>query len=122
MTLCHIHLELAREKDHPEGSGLHGYDLVAPLTDDGHLDAVEWRAERKRCVIRRFWHGEAEQIGELIHTRGGQWAFSYDPTTADDDETLFRLDRHVLRPGEYVSVIEPDRQQHTFRITSIRKA
>jgi hypothetical protein len=121
MTLHLVRLELAREKGHPDGSSLHGYEFVAPLDQNGHLDRSHWADERGRCTTRRFWYGEDDQTGNLIHTRGGHWAFSYDPTTTDDDEAIFRLDQHLMRPGEYVSITEPDRQQHTFRIVSVSK-
>lgn len=119
MPLFRSRLELAREKDHPVGSALHGYDIVAPLQSDGHLDAAEWKARRSHCTVRRFWQGEADQQGELIHTRGGKWALSYDPSTDEDDESLFRMDSHLIRQGEYVSLSGPDGQRHTFRIATV---
>lgn len=119
MPLFRIRLELAREKDHPMGSPQHGYDIVTPLAADGHLDAAEWKAQRARCTVRRFWQGEAGQQGELIHTRGGKWALSYDPTTDEDDESLFRMDSHQLRNGEYISLSGSDGERHTFRIASV---
>lgn len=42
MALRQIRLELARNADYPEGSASHGYSVVAPLTDDGHLDPDGW--------------------------------------------------------------------------------
>lgn len=119
MSLFRIRLELAREKNHPAGSTQHGYDIVAPLTADGHLDAAEWKSRRASCTVRRFWQGEADQQGELIHTRGGKWALSYDPTTDEDDESLFRMDSHLLRQGEYISLSGPDGERHTFRIVAV---
>lgn len=119
MSLFRIRLELAREKSHPEGSTQYGYDIVAPLQSDGHLDAAEWKAQRARCTVHRFWQGEADQHGELIHTRGGKWALSYDPTTDEDDESLFRMDSHLLRQGEYISLSGPDGERHTFRIVAV---
>jgi len=122
MSLFRIRLELAREKDHPEGSTQHGYEIVAPLKADGHLDAAEWKSRRDICTTRRFWSGEADQHGELVHTRGGQWALSYDPGTDEDDESLFRMDNHLIRKGEYVSLSGPAGQRHTFRIAAISAA
>lgn len=122
MPLFRIHLELAREKDHPEGSTQHGYDIVAPLKADGHLEPSEWKAQRASCKVRRFWAGEADQQGELIHTRGGHWALSYDPTTEEDDESLFRMDSHLIRQGEYISLSGPGGQRHTFRIAAVSPA
>jgi hypothetical protein len=122
MTLFRIRLELAREKDHPEGSTRHGYEIVAPLKPDGHLDAAEWKSKRASCTVHRFWQGEDDQRGELIHTRSGRWALSYDPSTDEDDESLFRMDTHLLRKGEYISLSGPDGQRHTFRITALAAA
>ena len=38
MTLKKIRLELARDREHPEGSSRHGYEFVGPLDKEGHLD------------------------------------------------------------------------------------
>lgn len=122
MSLSFIRLELAREKDHPAGSGRHGYEIIAPLDAEGRLDRKEWEGNRGRCTVRRFWDGEPDQHGELIHTKGGHWALSYDPKTDLDDEPIYRLDRHVMLPGEYISISEPNQQQHTFRISVVTGA
>lgn len=120
MTLHTIRLELAREPKHPEGSPQHGYEFTAPLDRDGHFDAGDWRNVRSKCTMRRFWQGEDDQSGNLIRTRGGHWAFSYDPDTDADDEVIFRFHRHVFKPGEYVSVTEPGGEQHTFRVVATK--
>jgi hypothetical protein len=120
MTLRTIRLELARSREYPEGSTHHGYEFVAPLDQDGHFDAAEWKANRDRCHVRRFWEGQDDETGALIHLPGGRWAFSYDPSTDTDDEPIFRFDRHVFKTGEYVSITEHDGVQRTFKIVSIR--
>ena len=48
MPLKRVRLELARSHEHPNGSSEHGYDFIAPLDNEGHLDAAEWRKERDR--------------------------------------------------------------------------
>jgi hypothetical protein len=85
MTLKRIRLELARDQDFPDGSRERGYDLIAPIGEDDCLVADEWRLNRDRCRVRRFWAGEEER-GRLVHKRGGTWAIDYDPKTEDDDE------------------------------------
>ncbi|GAA4258374.1 hypothetical protein GBZ26_17910 [Azospirillum formosense] len=119
MPLKTIRLELARTADHPEGSAEHGYEFHAPLTADGHLDLEEWRGHKAACTVRRFWRGEDEQTGHLIH-RGKGWLFDYDADDSDDDEPIFRFDRHTLVEGEYISITEHDGQQRPFRVVSVR--
>lgn len=119
MPLKRIRMELARDHDFPTGSRERGYDLIAPLDDTGHLLADEWRKSRERCRVRRFWHGEGDEMGRLVHRRGGSWAFDYDPTQTADDEPGFKLDKHRFAPGEYVSFKEHDGHMRTFRIVSV---
>ena len=90
----------------------------APLTDDGHLDQDEWRDVKEQCKIRRFWHGEDDEHGHLVH-RGRGWSFQYDDEPIEEDEPLFKLDRHILIEGEYVSITEHDGVLRTFRIVRV---
>lgn len=119
MSLKHIRLELARDHDFPTGSRERGYDVYAPLTADGHLDAAEWRANRDKCRVRRFWPGHKDEIGRLVHKRGGNWAFDYNPASEADDETGFKFDKHQFVPGDYVSITEHDHVQRTFFIKAV---
>ncbi len=54
-NLKRIRLEVARSKEFPEGSATHGYEFVAPLGGNAHIDAMLWRECRDRCRVRRFW-------------------------------------------------------------------
>lgn len=120
--LSHIKLHLARAPSFPEGSTRHGYEIVAPLNEDGHLDSEAWHYERTHCTVRRFWAGEADRVGLLIHRAGGtggaHWVIDYDVNTADDDEEGYRLDVHTFTPGEYIT-IKDSTGPHTFRIASV---
>lgn len=126
MTLKTVRLELARDPDFPNGSAARGYEFTAPLTPEGHIDAEVWRKERKRCTVRRFWAGEDDELGHLIHTRGRSWVFHYgddaQPSRNEpgDDETGFKFDHHVFQEGEYVSVHEHDGSMRTFRVVQVR--
>lgn len=120
MTMSKVRLELARDPDFPQGSREHGYDFVAPLDDDGHIDAAEWRRQRDRCRVRRSWDGDPPETGHLVRKPGGAWAFHYDiHGDQDDDETGYRFDQHVFKPGEYVSINEHDDVIRTFKVVSV---
>lgn len=119
--LRRVRLELARDHEFPDGSSERGYDFIAPLDDNGHLVASAWKALRERCRARRFWPGEREEVGHLVHKPGGAWAFHYDiHGDPAHDETGFHLDTHVFKPGEYVSVKEQDGVMRTFRVVTVR--
>ncbi len=113
----HIHLELAREKGHPDGDRKEGYDLLVPLDRDGRLDADEWRAHKAACRVRRFRAGETDAIGLLRRRPGGQWYLDYAEGDADD-EAGFRFNDERFVPGEYVSLTRGG-HTHTYRIVSV---
>jgi hypothetical protein len=120
MALRKIRLELARTAEFPEGSPTRGYEFVAPLTDDGHLDAQDWPAQRSACTVHRFWAGEDDAHGHLVHHRGHHWAFHYDDMNPEEgEEPIFRFDRHRFAVGDYVSVTEHDGVRRTFRVVEV---
>ncbi len=119
MTLKKIRLELGRTPDHPQGSSLYGYDIIAPISHDGFLDAETWRAHKKQCTVHRFWEGEADEYGNLIHSRGNKWAISYEPGE-EDNEPFFHLESHKLTEGEYVTITEHDGVARPFKIIRIQ--
>jgi hypothetical protein len=108
-------LELARTQGYPNGSSLHGYEFVAPLTEDGHIDAETWRSQKDKCKVRRFWKDQPDETGALRHVGHG-WRFDYAGRPVSDDEPFFKLDRHRLVTGAYVSVTEHDGVQRPFKI------
>jgi hypothetical protein len=118
MQLNRIRLELARTAESPKGDPNYGYEFVAPLDDEGRLDAEAWLEAAQLCTIRHFAPGLEDVHGELIYRGSGEWAFSYRPGDADD-EVIYHLREHQLREGEYVSVTEHDRMTRPFRIVSI---
>ena len=127
MTLPHalkrIRLHLARSKEFPAGSADYGYEFVAPLDSNGHIDPQLWQKYREHCRVRRFWGGGDEQVGHLVHKPGGaehaRWIFDYDPTRIDDDESGYRFGVHAFLPGEYVSIHGDDGKMHTFQVKSV---
>jgi hypothetical protein len=118
MTLMNIRLELGRDRDFPQGDPRHGYEFIAPLDRNGHLDAGAWASERQQCTVRSFRPGHEERKGMLRHVGRG-WRFDYQPARTDDDEPFFKLDRHVVAPGFYVTITEDDGAQRPFKIVAV---
>ncbi|MBI2713387.1 MAG: hypothetical protein HYX37_02890 [Rhizobiales bacterium] len=125
-TLKRIRLNLARSKEFPQGSPRHGYEFVAPLDGNGHIDVALWRAHREHCRVRRFWEGQDDEIGLVVHKPGGpehaRWVFDYDQTAEDDDESGYRFGTHAFRTGEYVSIRDEDGEMHTFVVAAVEPA
>jgi hypothetical protein len=121
--LNRILLTLARSRDFPDGSSRHGYDFIAPLDPQGHIDPVLWRKYRDYCRVRRFWEGEDDEIGRLVHKPGGaehgRWVFTYSSDDDDGDEAGYKFGAHAFLPGEYVSISGQDGKLHTFRVVAV---
>ena len=121
MSLSHIRLELARDRDFTEGSRERGYEFIAPLSDEGRILVPEWNVMRDRCHVRRFWANEPDEIGHLIRKPGGSWAFHYDLLgDPEDEETGYRFGDHKFLLGEYVSIKEHDGVLRTFQVVAIQ--
>lgn len=121
MSLRKIRLELARDHDFPEGSREHGYEFVAPLDADNKLDPEEWKANRERCRVKRFWGDDDTELGHLIRKPGGHWAFHYDLRgNPDDDDSGYRFGDERFQLGEYVSIRDHmDDTMRTFRVVRV---
>ncbi len=118
MSLSQIRLELARTPEFPQGSPNHGYEFIAPLSKNAHIDAEQWKNTEERCRVVRFWGTDKPERGLLRHVGRG-WRFDYDLSSDTDDEPFFKLDQHQLKTGAYVSVTEKDGVQRPFRVVSV---
>jgi hypothetical protein len=118
MSWMSIRLELARTPEFPNGSASRAYLVHLPLDQEGLIDETQMRRAPARATVRRFWPNERDMAGYVIATPRG-WALSYRPGE-EDDETIFHLETHRLRIGEYVTLSEPDGQQLPFRVVSLK--
>lgn len=117
MSWMTVRLELARTPQFPEGSAEHGYQLHVPVRADGLIDAEEVAAARERATAFRFWPDERDRKGYVIRTGRG-WAISY-ALGEDDDEGVFHLETHALRPGNYLTLTGADGASEPFRIAAM---
>jgi hypothetical protein len=124
-VLKRIRLNLARSKEFPMGSPCQGYEFVAPLDADGHIDPALWAEHREHCRVRHFRDGN-EEIGFLVHKPGGpehaRWMFDYGGVSDSDEEVGYRFGAHAFRPGEYVSISDEEGKMHTFTVVSVEFA
>ena len=113
-----VRLELARTPEFPNGSASRAYLVHLPLDRQGMIDEAALRGAPAKATVRRFWPNERDMAGYVIRTKKG-WALSYRPGD-DDDESIFHLETHAVRLGEYVTLTEPDGQQLPFRVASLQ--
>ena len=91
-VLKRIRLNLARSKEFPSGSDRHAYEFVAPLDADGRIDPELWRRYREHCGVRRYWEGENDEFGRLVHRPGA-------PNPRAGYSTMTRRRRTTTRPA-----------------------
>lgn len=124
-ALKRIRLELARSREFPNGSATHGYEFVAPLDADAHIDRALWSKCRKHCRVHQFW-GDDEDVGELVHKPGrsehARWVFDYAGKSAHDGEAGYHFRSHSFRLGEHVSIGDEVGDMHTFWVVSVDTA
>jgi hypothetical protein len=119
MNWTSIRLELARTPEFPEGSASRAYLLRLPLDTDGLIDAAELHRAPERATVHRFWPNQPDLSGYVVQTPHG-WAFSYE-IGEEDDETVFHLESHPLRAGEYITLTEPDGSRLPFRVAGLKQ-
>ena len=116
-----IRLELARTHAHPEGSTRHGYSIILPLDAMGRIVLELYRKAPELCSVHRFWEGEGDTVGRVIHRGRHAWAFSYEVGRADD-EAVPNLAEHRFGIGEYLGLREANGAEQVFRIVSVEPA
>ena len=114
-----IRLELARTRDFPEGSASRAYLLRLPLDERGLIDEQALYSAPALATVHRYWPNQRDRSGYMIRTPKG-WAMSYEPGE-EDDETVFHLETHPIRVGEYITLTEPDGSRLPFRVASLKQ-
>ncbi|MHA1524232.1 MAG: hypothetical protein ACTSY1_07465 [Alphaproteobacteria bacterium] len=116
MSLKNIRLELARTSKFPSGSKQHGYVFTAPIDESGRIDAVEWSQSCQSCLVIRFWAGEADKVGHVVHKAGGQWAFIYQ---SRGEERSVCFDEQIFALGKFITINGQGDEQRTFKVTRV---
>ena len=119
-TFRKIRLELAREREHPEGDRHIAYTILAPLDAASRIDVATWSEHREAARVVRQRPHEPDQAGHLVHTRNGGWTFHYETQGGQPDETGYRFADEVFTTGEYVSVVEGGKP-HVYKVVSVER-
>jgi hypothetical protein len=113
-----IHLDLAREPGHPEGSAQDRYTLVLPLDKEGHIDRASCQSFPDLCRVTHVSLSGGVHRGLVRYETDGTWAFDYGDADIED-EAGFRFSDECFTPGEYVSVIR-DGRAHPYKVISLQ--
>jgi hypothetical protein len=113
-----IHLDLAREPGHPQGSAEDRYTLVLPLDEEGYIDPDYCRSFPDLCRVAHASLRDGVHRGLVRREEDGTWTFDYGDADSQD-EAGFRFSHERFTPGEYVSVIRHG-QAHPYKVISIQ--
>ena len=125
-VLKRIRLNLARSKEFPDGLGRHGYEFVAPLDADGHIDpscggniasiaaCAGSGRRRRRDRPPRAQAGRRGACALGVRLRRDRRRTTTRPAIASATTPS--------RTGEYVSIRDEDGEMHTFQVVSVEPA
>lgn len=122
MTTVTVLLALAAGPGFPEGSPEHRYEIGLVLDAGGHPDAEAWAADPEPWRARRIVPGAEPEQGDVQHDPDHGWSIRFFGRVAegpDAPETGFDCGPDPVRPGEHVTVTEPDCRQFTYRVVGI---
>ncbi|MFC7475064.1 hypothetical protein ACFQS7_11920 [Dankookia sp. GCM10030260] len=117
-----VTLVVAAGPGFPQGSPVHRYEIEAPLTPGGHLDPEAWGAGPGAWPARRIWPGGPAREGDLQFDGDTEsWSIRLFPGKAATDAPLHAAIHNAgqLRPGEYVTIREPDGVEFSYRVVSV---
>jgi len=116
-----VTLVMAAGPGFPGGSPEHRYELEVLLDPAGHLDPAAWLADPNPWPARRHWPGEPTREGDVQHDPETGWSLRFFPAPGEaGDAPLHEVIRGaaLMRPGEYLSIREPDGVEYSYRIVS----
>lgn len=118
-----VTLVVASGPGFPQGSPDHRYEIGAKLTPGGYLDAKAWEADSSPWSARRIVPNSPPRLGDMVFDADTEsWAIRLYPGPGEvADAPLAAQIRRAgqLRPGEYVTIQEPDGQEFSYRVVSV---
>ncbi|MBP0444416.1 hypothetical protein J8J14_06450 [Roseomonas sp. SSH11] len=106
----------------PEGSPEHRYEVTLTLDHQGFPDPNAWREDAAMWPARRFWPGQGLMDGDVLYDPDMGWAlrfFRRDDNPVDAPLQAVIRGRAPCRPGETVTISEPDGSEYAWRIVGV---
>lgn len=122
MATVTVTLALAAGPGFPEGSPEHRYEIELALDAGGRPDAAAWAADPEPWRARRIRPDAAPLHGDVQHDPDHGWSIRFFEAAADGPdapESRFDCGPDPVRPGEHVTVTEPDGTAFDYRVVGI---
>lgn len=122
MATVTVLLAMAAGPGFPEGSPERRYEIALALDAAGRPDGAAWKADPEPWRARRIAPDAAPLEGDVQFDADTGWAIRFYGAAADSPdapETRFDSGSEPVRPGEYVTVQEPDGAVFTYRIVGV---
>ncbi|MBK1660353.1 hypothetical protein [Paracraurococcus ruber] len=114
-----VTLVVANGPGFPSGSPDRRYEIEVALTPGGHLDVQARQDASSPWPARRIWPGAPSQEGDILYdTDTESWAIRLGAAGESPPQAMIS---HAgqLRPGEYVTIREPDGVEYSYRVVGI---
>ena len=120
--MAKVTLVLASGPGFPNGDPDCRYEIEVTLDGTGRLDPEAWYADPNPWPARRHWRGEWPRDGDVqLDEETGAWSLRFFPKPGEAGEAppyeVIRTNV-PMRPGEYLTIREPDGREYGFRIVS----
>lgn len=122
MATVTVVLALSAGPGFPQGSPEHRYEIELALDAAGRPDGAAWDADPEPWRARRVLPGAAPVEGDVQFDPDNGWSIRFYGTAADSPdapETRFDSGTEPVRPGEYVTVTEPDGAEYAYRVVAV---
>jgi hypothetical protein len=106
----------------PEGSPEHRYEVQLALDPQGFPDSKAWLDDPATWPARRFWPGQGLMDGDVIYDPDMGWAlrfFRRNDNPIDAPIQAVIRSSAPCRPGENVTIAEPDGREFAWRIVGV---
>jgi hypothetical protein len=88
--------------------------FIAGLTPDGRLDEQSYRETADYWRAEGSVPGAPAVIGRIVMDR--EWGLRPGP---GEEDPIWRLTAHSVRPGEYITLFRPDGAELVFRVVNV---
>lgn len=122
MATVQVLLALAAGPGYPAGSPEHRYEIELALDAAGRPDGAAWVVDPEPWRARRVAPGVAPVEGDVQFDPDNGWSIRFYGAAADSPdapEAQFDSGAEPVRPGEYVTVTEPDGVAFTYRVVGV---